>query len=70
MSGDCIHNSQNSNEIRKGVKKDKSHDAFSLRRKQLFDYPKNVKFGDLNINSLRNKFKSMSKLIKGKFDFF
>ena len=42
MSGDCISNSQNSNEIRKEVKSGKDHDAFSLLRKQRLDYPKNV----------------------------
>ena len=67
MSGDCIYNSQNSNEIRKELKKGKSHDAFYLLRNQhdafyllrnqLLDYPKNVSFGHLNINSLRKKFK-------------
>ena len=70
MSGDCISNSQNSNEIRKEVKSGKDHDAFSLLRKQRLDYPKNVIFGHLNINSLRNKFESISELIKGKFDIF
>ena len=38
--------------------------------KQPLDYPKNVIFGHLNINSLRNKFESLSDLIKGKFDIF
>ena len=46
------------------------HNAFSLLRKQRLDYPKNVIFGHLNINSLRNKFESISELIKGKFDIF
>ena len=70
MSGDCISKSQNSNEIRKEVKNGKDHDAFSLLRKQRLDYPKNVIFGHLNINSLRNKFESISELIKGNFDIF
>ena len=70
MSRECISNSQNSNEIRKEVKNGKDHDAFSLLRNQRLDYPKNVIFGHLNINSLRNKFESVSELIKGKFDIF
>ena len=70
MSGDCISKSQNSNEIRKEVKNGKDHDAFSLLRNQRLDYPKNVIFGHLNINSLRNKFESISELITGKFDIF
>ena len=70
MSGDCISESENSNEIRKEVKNGKGHDAFSLLRKQRLGYPKNVIFGHLNINSLRNKFESISELIKGKFDIF
>ena len=70
MSGDRISNSQNSNEIRKEVKSGKDHDAFSLLRKQRLGYPKKVIIGHLNINSLRNKFESISELIKGKFDIF
>ena len=70
MSGDCISNSQNSNEISKEVKSCKSHDAFSLLRKQCLNYPKNFIFGNLNINSLPNKFESISELIKGKFHVF
>ena len=70
MSEDCISNSQNSNEIRKKVKSGKDLDAFSLFRKQSLEYPKNVIFGHLNINSLRNKFVSISELIKGKVDIF
>ena len=70
MSGDCIPNCQNLNEIRKEVKSSKYHDAFPLHRKQRLDYPKNVIFVDLNINSLRNKFESISELIKGKFEIF
>ena len=70
MYGDCISNSQNSNDIRKEVKSGKDHDAFTLLRKQRLDYHKNVIFGHLNINSLRNKLESISKLIKGKFDIF
>ena len=62
MSGDRISNSQNSNEIRKEVKSGKDHDAFSLLRKQRLDCPKKVIFGHVNINSLRNKFKSISEL--------
>ena len=68
MSGDCISKSQNSNEIRKEVKNGKDQNAFSLRRKQRLDYPKNVIFG--HINSPQNKFESISELIKGKFDIF
>ena len=70
MPGDCISKSQNLNEIRKEAKNGKGHDAFSLRRKQCLDYPKNVIFGHLNINSLRNKCESISELLKGKFDIF
>ena len=70
MSGDCTSSSQNSNEIRKEVKSGKNHDAFSLLRKQRLGYPKNVILGYLNINSLRNKFESISELITGKFDIF
>ena len=70
MSKDFISNSQNSNEIRKEVKSSKDHDAFSLLRKQRLEYPKNVIFGHLNINSLRNKFFWTSELIKGKVDIF
>ena len=44
--------------------------AFSVLRKQRFDYPKNVIFGFLHITSLRNKIDSISKLIKGKVDIF
>ena len=70
MSEDCISNSQNSNEVRKGVKSDKDHDDFSLPRKQRLEYPKNVVLGYLNINSLRNKFVSILELIKKKVDIF
>ena len=70
MSGDCISKSQNSNEIRKEVKNGKDHDAFCLLRKQPLDYPKNVIFEHLNINSLRNKFESISELIKENFEIF
>ena len=70
MSGDFISNSPNSNDIRKEVKTGKDHDAFTLLRKQRLDYHKNVIFGHLNINSLRNKFESISKLINGKFNIF
>ena len=70
MSGDCISNNQNSNEMREEVKSGKYHVASSLRIKQRLDYPKNIIFGHLNINSLRNKFESISELIKGKFDIF
>ena len=75
MSEDCISNSQNSNEVRKEtktkeVKSDKDHDDFSLPRKQRLEYPKNVVLGYLNINSLRNKFVSISELIKKKVDIF
>ena len=70
MSGDCNSNSQNSNEIRKKVKSGKDNDAFSLLRKKRLDYPKKVIFGHLNINSLRDKFESLSELVKGKFDVF
>ena len=70
MSKDFISNSQNSNEIRKEVKSSKDHGAFSLLRKQRLEYPKNVIFGHLNINSLRNKFFWTSELIKGKVDIF
>ena len=70
MPGDCISNSRNSNEIRKEFKSDKDHDALSLLRKQRVKYPKNVIFGNLNINSLRNNFVSISEFIKGKVDIF
>ena len=33
-------------------------------------HPKNVFLGHLNVNSLRNKFESLNKLIKGTFDIF
>ena len=65
MSEDCISNSQNSNEIRKEVKSRKDHDDFCLLKKQRLEYPKNVIFGHLNLNSLRNKFFSIFELIKG-----
>ena len=68
MSRYCISNSQDSHEIRKEVKNGKDHDAFSSLRKQRLDYSKSVIFGNLNINSLGNKFESVSELIKGKFD--
>ena len=70
MSEDCISYCQNSNEIKKEVKNSKHHDAFSFLRKQPLEYPKNVILGHLNINSLRNKFVSISELIKGKIDIF
>ena len=70
MFGDCISNSWNSNEIRKESKNGKDHDALSLLRKQRLDYPKNVILGILNVNSLQNKFESISELIKGKFEIF
>ena len=70
MSGDYISNSHNSNEIRKEVKNGKNHDAFSLLGKQRSDYPKIVILGNPNVNSLRNKFESISELIKGNFDIF
>ena len=44
MCEDCISKSQNSIEIRKEVKSDKDHDAFSLLRKQRLENPKNVIF--------------------------
>ena len=70
MYEDCISNSQKLNEVRKEVKSSKNHEAFSLLRKQRLEYPKNVILGHLNVNSLRNKFFSMSELIKGKVDVF
>ena len=70
MPEDSISNSQNSYEIRKEVKSCKDRDAFSLVRKQRLEYPKNVILGHLNMNSLRNKFVSISELIKGKVDIF
>ena len=70
MSEDCISNSQNSNEIRKEVKSGEDHDAFSLLRKLRLEYPKTVISGHLNINSLRNKFFSITELIKGKVEIF
>ena len=62
--------SQNSNEIRKEVKSGKGHDGFSLLRKKRLEYPENVIFGHLNINSLRDKFSSIPELIKGKVGIF
>ena len=44
--------------------------TLSLYKKQRFDYPRKVIFGHLNMNSLRNKFDSISELIKGKVDIF
>ena len=44
--------------------------TLSLYKKRRFDYPRNVIFGHLNMNSLRNKFDSISELIKGKGDIF
>ena len=70
MSEDGVSNSQNSNEIRKEVRSGKNHDAFSLLRKQRLEYPKNVIFVHLDIKWLRNKFFSMSELVKGKVDIF
>ena len=70
MSEDCISNSQNSNEIRKEVKSGKHRHAFSELRKQRLEYPKNVIFGHLNINSLQNKFFSISELIEGSVNIF
>ena len=70
MSEDCISNSQNSIEIRKEVKSGKDHDSFSLLRKQRLGYSKNVIFGHTNINSVRNKFFSISERIQGKVDIF
>ena len=70
MSGDCIPNCKNSNEIRKEVKSGKNHDVFPLHRKQRLDYPSKVIFVNLNINSLRNKFESISEMIKGKSEIF
>ena len=70
MSEDCISNSQNSNEIRKEVKSGKHRHAFSELRKQRLEYPKNVIFGHLNINSHRNKFVLISELIMGSLKFF
>ena len=70
MSEDCVSNSQNSNEITKEVKGAKDHDVFSLLEKKRLEYPKNVSFGHPNINSLRNKFFSISELIRRKVDIF
>lgn len=70
MSEDSISNSQNSDEIRKEVKSRKGHQTFSFIRKQRLDYPRNVIFEHLNINSLRKKFNSISKLIKKRFYIF
>ena len=63
----CISNSQKSNEIKKEVKNDKDHDAFTVFRKQ---HLKNVILGYLNINSLLNELDSISELIKGMEDIF
>ena len=52
MSGDCISYSQNSNEIRKGGKSGKDHDAFSLLIKRRVGYPKKIILGHLNVKSL------------------
>ena len=68
MPEDCISNSQDSIEILKEVKNGKDHDVFSVLRTQCLDYPKNVIFWHLNINS--DKFDSISELIKGKVEIF
>lgn len=52
MPEDCISNSQDSIKIRKEIINGKDHEVFSVVRAQLLDYPKNVSFGHLNINSL------------------
>ena len=56
VSEEYISNSQNLNEINKEVKSSK---VASLLRKQRLEYPKNVVFGNLNINSLPSKFVSI-----------
>ena len=70
MSENCISDSQNSNEIKKKRSKAAKTVVLSLIRKQRLEYPKNVIFGHLNINSLRNKFASISALMKRKNDIF
>ena len=70
VSVDCIPKSQNSNEIKKGVKSGKYHGTFSLLKKQRLHYPKNVICAHLNVNSPWNKFGSISELIKVKFNIF
>lgn len=70
MPEDCISNSQDSIKIRKEIINGKDHEVFSVVRAQLLDYPKNVSFGHLNINSLWNKFDSISEHFKWKAEIF
>ena len=44
--------------------------AFTSTKSIKAKHPKNLFFGHLNVNSIRNKFVSIEKLIKGTFDIF
>ena len=44
--------------------------SFSFLKKTKSKYPKNFIFENLNINSIRNKFESVQKIIQNTFDFF
>ena len=57
--------SNNNSDLTKGLDKAKSC-LIKLRAK----HPKNILFGHLNINSLRNKFEYLEEIIKNMFDAF
>ena len=44
--------------------------SFLFLKKIKSEHPKNVFFGQLNVNSIRNKFESVQEIIKNTFDIF
>ena len=68
-------NSKFSNNLSQDTLKGKSHInfenlIFSFLKKTKSKHPKNLFFGHVNINSIRNKFESVQEIIQNTFDIF
>ena len=61
---------QTSNSEEQFLSEKKAKETFKTLRGLRSKHPKNVFLGHLNLNSLRNKFKSLNELIKDTFDIF
>ena len=62
--------SQTCNSEEQLLSEKKAKETFKTLRSLRSKHPKNVFLGHLNLNSLRNKFKSLNELIKDTFDIF
>ena len=70
-------NSELAKNLRENTLKSKSdnHDndeniSFPFLKKIKSEHPKNLFFGQLNVNSIRNKFESVQEIIQNTFDIF